>query len=308
VRGSGRELNSVSAPNIGLDRIGFTIGDQGVPVLKDAAHQDKLRFFSAAFSQVWQNLEIKPAAPLDIVIDTSSFYVDQNAKLGLGSSAAVTCGLIKALSAVWQQEPSRQELFDTAMKIHHKTQGNLGSGIDIAASVYGGLLSYQKKISGPEMHKIEFPADLVFMPVWTGNAASTPDLVSRVMKFRRSDPAQYQKLMADMSQSSEKAAAALISGETDNFLGQVGKYGELMDGLGKHSGAPIISEVHRKIEAVIKSCRGFYKPSGAGGGDLGLGFWKRAQFTGDTRQELEERGLDLVPLQIDTGGTLINKL
>ncbi len=308
VRGSESELNSVSAPNIGLDRIQFTIGDQGFPVLKDAAYRDKLRFFSAVFGHVWQHLKNKPVIPLDIVVDTSLFYIDQKVKLGLGSSAAVTCGLIKALSAVWQPDLSRQELFDTALKIHHEVQGGLGSGIDIAASVYGGLLSYRKKISGPEVQKIEFPADLVLLPVWTGNAASTPDLVSRVMKFKRSDPGLYQKLMADMSQSSAKATAALISGETERFLSQVGVYGQLMDELGKNSGAPIISDVHRNIEAVIKSCKGIYKPSGAGGGDLGLGFWKRTHFRGDTRHELEKRGLDLVPLKIETGGTILNQL
>ena len=60
-------------------------------------------------------------------------------KVGLGSSAAATVAAALAGSS-WNNHPLYGDtLFKTAFGIHREVQGS-GSGIDVAASVYGGML------------------------------------------------------------------------------------------------------------------------------------------------------------------------
>ena len=73
--------------------------------------------------------EIKPhleQACLHISIDTSGFVESENGfKLGLGSSAAVTVALIRAVMAYLGREDaeiSEQALFERAHKLHQKMQ------------------------------------------------------------------------------------------------------------------------------------------------------------------------------------------
>ena len=56
------------------------------------------------------------------------------------------------------------------------------------------------------------------------------------------------------------------------FLTDVKKYFDALDNLGKSADIPIISDVHNQIAEIVKSCNGFYKPSGAGGSDIGIAF------------------------------------
>src|SRR5699024_1921891 len=72
-----------------------------------------------------------------------SELADENGiKYGLGSSAAVVVSVVEAiLTRFMSKVPQRSLVFKLAAIAHVKTQGS-GSGADIAASVYGGLLSY----------------------------------------------------------------------------------------------------------------------------------------------------------------------
>ncbi|MEL6640073.1 MAG: galactokinase family protein [Pseudomonadota bacterium] len=63
--------------------------------------------------------------------------------LGLGSSAAVTIAVLAALS-----EGVTADLHTTALAIVRKIQGR-GSGADLAASLWGGVQSYQITGEGP---------------------------------------------------------------------------------------------------------------------------------------------------------------
>src|SRR5699024_6947572 len=72
-----------------------------------------------------------------------SELADENGiKYGLGSSAAVVVSVVEAiLTRFMSKVPQRSLVFKLAAIAHVKTQGS-GSGADIAASVYGGLLRY----------------------------------------------------------------------------------------------------------------------------------------------------------------------
>ncbi|HEY2370743.1 MAG TPA: hypothetical protein VGH87_30320, partial [Polyangiaceae bacterium] len=86
------------------------------------------------------------AAALDPApaIDTRALE-DASQKLGLGSSAAA---LVAALGLRRAQagedlgaEKARRDIFERAREVHARVQGG-GSGVDVAASTFGGVLHY----------------------------------------------------------------------------------------------------------------------------------------------------------------------
>src|SRR5262245_2351577 len=73
-------------------------------------------------------------ASAQVEIDTSEFSQGE-VKLGLGSSAAA----LAALAAALAPDLSPKDRFHLAEDAHRAAQGGIGSGVDVAASTYGGL-------------------------------------------------------------------------------------------------------------------------------------------------------------------------
>jgi phosphomevalonate kinase len=88
-------------------------------------------------------------AAMEIVVDSTAFY-QGTAKLGLGSSAAVTVAATAlALAADHESIPviDKVEVLAIATAAHARAQGERGargSGADIAAAVFGGVLAFQR--------------------------------------------------------------------------------------------------------------------------------------------------------------------
>ena len=76
----------------------------------------------------------------DLQID-SQLDSQNGRKYGLGSSAAVTVATVKALCRFYNLPVTKDEIFKLAASAHFEVQGN-GSLGDVAASVYGGWISY----------------------------------------------------------------------------------------------------------------------------------------------------------------------
>ena len=74
---------------------------------------------------------------LTIELDTRAFAED-GTKLGIGSSAALTAALVAALGG---------DYYADALAAHRRLQGGSGSGVDVAASVHGGLIEYSMRDS-----------------------------------------------------------------------------------------------------------------------------------------------------------------
>ena len=75
-------------------------------------------------------------------LDTSSYIDAQSGKkLGLGSSAAIIVALVAAIKNC--DDPEKIKLL--THKAHKQLQGGLGSGADVATSLFGGLIKYQQE-------------------------------------------------------------------------------------------------------------------------------------------------------------------
>jgi mevalonate kinase len=240
-----------------------------------------------------------PEGGVDITVDTNQFFLPLpeggRGKAGYGSSAAVVAAILAASDRY--SDPAA--CFLAAREVHFAAQGGVGSGIDIAAAVFGGTLAYRVSPQ-PTAEPLPLPSGLQVLAVWTGASASTPQLVGRVLEWKASSPSQFESLYLRLRDTAEAGIAAAKAGDLAALLDAVEDYGRRMSQLGRAAGAPIITPVMESLFGRLAG-RAACKPSGAGGGDIILAF-TTADDAPAVRAEIEAFGLPLVDLAWNAPG------
>lgn len=199
---------------------------------------------------------------------------DQGQKLGLGSSAAILVACLGVLGAVEQPHEVladlRQRVFEEALAAHRHAQGG-GSGVDVAASSFGGhLLAWREASGGLRVTPVVLPRELV-VSVWaTGEPASTSRLVAMVFDLQRKSPATFAQKLGAQAQAAEAFAAALVRGSAEELVQALGAQHDALVELGLASGAGIVVDAVRQLHERARAEGGCVLPSGAGGGDVSL--------------------------------------
>lgn len=278
---------TISAPDIGIETLALA-GDGGLPEELDAATRHRLRVFDAVRATLAEAAGAI-SQPLAIHIDSKAFSANGH-KLGLGASAAVAAALTGALSRIAGMGCDPATLCDTAIAAHRRAQDGAGSGADVAASIYGGVIEYRENEVEAGM---VLPADITGMAVVTGNGASTTDLVGRVAAYAEHEPAAYQADMAHLKQLASRASAALA--DADDFLALTRDYFAALQALDAHAHAGIVLDRHRELAALARRYGGVFKTTGAGGGDLGLVFSPGGGPARRLAAELTTAGVTIVP-------------
>jgi mevalonate kinase len=76
------------------------------------------------------------------------------------------------------------------------------------------------------------------------------------------------------------------------------KYYRSLTELGDAAGIPIISNTHQKIANLVWECGGFYKPSGAGGSDIGIAFTNDLQIKEAILEKIKKSPFKYIKLNI----------
>jgi phosphomevalonate kinase len=221
-------------------------------------------------------------------VDTGTF-AQRGIKLGLGSSAAAAVAAVGAAFAhaglAIEDEPTL--LRATADTAHRAAQAGVGSGADVAASVFGGFLRFVRAAAGDaqegdvqgvaavesvEVTPIQPPADLHFVTFWTRAAARTTGFIAGVDRFRRQSPQAHAQRLGDLRAAAigfDRAfaisAQAAINAAADCYTA--------LAALGTDAGLPIVIPAAADAAALAQTLGGAAKPSGAGGGDMGIAFF-----------------------------------
>ena len=307
---------TLQSPTFQMADIRFQISPEGKVVFiteTDTENVEKLNFFLKTFEYLLQKEKLNGnLPPLEIVLDTREFYLpEKNQKLGLGSSAALTVALVQGLLAQLNPNDSRitdpLKLFKLAEDIHYRAQGKKGSGIDIAASCFGGIIHFQKKTSQDtpsfKISSVDLPENLIILPVWTGTSASTIELVSKVDDFQKNNPNMYNKIMQNLTDISHLACQTFSNKETQSYLDCCHEYYQLLKELGEISQANIISDIHQEIRAIADVSGAIYKPSGAGGGDIGLVLTDSQEIEQRVSDNLLRSGFEILNLSPSPSGS-----
>ena len=200
--------------------------------------------------QVLQALPNPPAAPASVTMDTRGFFRER-VKLGLGSSAALCVAVAAAFAARDGEAPERAR----ALAAHRRLQAGHGSGIDIAASFFGGCLRFRDGDARPCPDPLSHRCF-----VWVGESAHTGRKLERFAEYLGRGNRAALNTLADCSEKlfDEPTAEALAA------------YVEALKVLDSAAGLGVYSPPHRAAERLAKASGMVYKPCGAGGGDIGL--------------------------------------
>lgn len=262
------------------------------------------------FEAAWQSLDAErrerlAAASWHVSLDTSAFFI-KSRKIGLGSSAAALAALSGALWAASGGLPDARDAFGMLQRGHARWQGG-GSGADLAVALAGGTLLFRREpwTAAP----VTLPAGLEVLPVWTGVPASTADFLRRLEAFRDASPNGYAQCLAVLSQQAEEAAVAVTAGR-DEFIAAFRAYGAALRALGEVAGLDIWSEAHVELAGDVEAAGGAYKPSGAGGGDVGLAVTRTrdAAVTEQVKSALSSSGRSLLPIRFGARGLNVRNM
>ncbi len=301
----------VEAPDICPAAQAFTLDADGHVQWQQAAAGKQLALVATIVEALAAHGGL-PRAGWRLRLDSSAFFEHTdgvNAKLGLGSSAAVTVACASALAVYAghaDRVADRAAWLGEVLAIHRAFQDGRGSGLDIAASLQGGELIFQPGGGTPWAEAFAWPAELERLYVWSGHSASTARFLGILAAWRQAQPKDYDARMAVLQRATEAGVAAARAQGPEALLGSVRRMAEGLREFGQASKIPVFSADHEAIAAVVARLGGAYKPCGAGGGDLGM-----AVVTGvDARQRviaaLHACGYGCVALETDPQGLALH--
>jgi phosphomevalonate kinase len=224
-------------------------------------------------------------------------------KLGLGSSAAI---LVASLAARARKvrggkaggdEALATAVFPRAFAAHRAAQPR-GSGIDVAASAFGGVVRAQIEGAGLRVDRHALPEGTVIEVFACPLSSSTAGLLERVRLLAERDGSRYRRIL-DAAGAEARAAAG--AREVKELIEAIGAQFEIFVELGNAAGAEIVTLETTELRPLAEAEGAAFGPSGAGGGDIAI--WVGARPSSEAfRREAEARRFERLELRIGAPG------
>ena len=223
----------------------------------------------ACDSPLFAALVAECGAPRGAIDVDSGAFAGPRGKLGLGSSAAVAA----VVAALLLHAPppgaapafDRGRVFAAALAAHRAAQGGRGSGYDVAASVWGGVVRFTGG-RAPAVARHQ-PPPLPQMSLIAGAAPlATPAAVARYEQWRQRDPAAAARFRA---RSREAVEQFLAADDAAACCAALRAGGELLRWLGARIGVAVEPPTLRARLNEFRERGWAAKPVGAGG-ELGV--------------------------------------
>lgn len=180
--------------------------------------------------------------------------VTSDLRAGMGSSAALCAGIIKAAYRLHGKTLSTDKWFELTWECERKAHGN-SSGADPAAVIYGGLLWY---VRDKELNVLTIPKSYRMLLVQTGKPAETTgEMVARVEQCFKKDKIRTAEILGKIGVVTAKLREKLEQGE--EIKGLVNDNGCLLEDLG------VVGEKASKVSRNFRRHGCGVKITGAGG-------------------------------------------
>ena len=249
---------------------------------------------SALHSAIADTLALTPLKSAQLKLDSSELFKGGK-KLGLGSSAALSVAAAALLSA---DDVLAEDVFAAALNIHRHFQAGRGSGFDVAASTYGGVLIHRV---GDAPKPTKLPADLYWQAFNLNAPASTRRAIHR---WQEAPDAPGKR---DLVDAADRVCASL-SGTAAECIDTIAEFQSRLLALDHAHSLGISMPIQASLEAEAKRlARHFaaaliYKQSGAGGGDIGLALANDRRALKAFEGIAVQSGLEPLDLVIDMQG------
>ncbi len=280
---------------------------EGAPALVAAVDRyavaDTERLEPSPFREVRAAIGDAPAPAVDV----SALHDASGAKLGLGSSAAALVAVLAARAAMGGDDLSRDEvrtaIASQARRAHAEAQGG-GSGVDIAASTFGGSLVYS--MGERSVEPVSLPGKVSLNVFWSGTSARTSDLRAAVSRLSEKDVASYRASIDALATCSTRAIAACRNGDLRGLIEAGQANSRALADLGRASDSPIVPAAFSDLAPHAEGEGAAFFPSGAGGGDVAL--WLGVDPPSNAvKTRARSLGMFLLDLGMDRAGVRIRK-
>lgn len=311
--------NHISLPDIDVKNTGWSFDGKNVRIHTNSY---RVSFVQEAMSVALRYLKEQevPTTPFSLVVKSELDDKATRMKYGLGSSAAVTTAVVRAILQLFLKDKVTDELvFKLASIAHVHVQGN-GSGADIAASTYTGVLLYTsfqadwlleeinqaKNISSlvekdwtyASIERLDFPSEVKLAVGWTGKPASTKSLVKEIKKINHSQSDIYENFLHSSKRAVDKIVQGIKEEDIPTLFTGIVKNRQALAKIGQDAKVPIETEKLRLLSEEAIRVGGTGKLSGAGGGDCGIAFLPETVDQAVLHEAWKKAGILPLPLQI----------
>lgn len=295
-RNGARGRLRVEAPQLG--------SSLDAPAARLPAIEGPLRFALAVLHQTPLSTRRARFDGLRIALTSDLGGADQN-KPGLGSSAAISAAVAAAMFHLEHGhsagERRRHEIFAAAWRAHRTAQGGVGSGADVAASVWGGLVEFSPSAEGlPIVRSLPVPTRLDLLAAWSGAPASTIDFIARYRALTNGHTQPREQFVARSRTLVHDFLAALRRGV--DGLPLIDSAGRALEAFALQTQLPILTPALSQILTIARRHGAAAKVSGAGGGDCAIALTSDARTATRIRDEWHAAGLHPLPLRIVAEG------
>ena len=240
--------------------------DKTVTVYSEISHKNSI--LSRVDTQVF-NARIKPINPVSVVRDKILEYFDRKEKIkitiesniprgsGLGSSSAISVATAASVASLFGEKLDKKTLYEIAFEGEKIIHGN-PSGIDVAASVYGGLILFNKNTVPTN---IDLLNKLNIIVSISGKTRQTSRMIDRFTSISEKLPHHFQSLVDSSSVLTQEAVNCLVNGDLKKLGAIINFYNSILSSFGLAT---------KTTDMMIETCleHGAYgaKITGAGGG------------------------------------------
>jgi mevalonate kinase len=287
-------------PGEGLTWIGDSPGDRG-------------RIPQAVMDTCYELMHLRgPVPTMRISLDTDAFFAglgDRAEKLGLGSSAAVLVALAGALLDALEIPAQTDSLLKVCQAAHRRFQGGKGSGIDVATALLGGVVGVKRNPQDAFVvaEPLPWPEGLVLLPVWSGNSASTPELIARFDAYRDENPDAFRHHLRNLGRYAEQANRAWRASAVAETLSAIAGYDNALRALDYDAGIGVNTDDHERIRGLAEGHGAIYKTSGAGGGDFGIVLTDSKDVAGVVTEDLHAAGYRVLEEKLGVDGLTLTR-
>lgn len=258
LRATGEDCHRVMTPGYADGEWRFAADGDGIVTWLDEIPEPGLGLVEEA----WRACRPQYRKGLSVSVDTGAFVaVESGEKLGFGGSAAAMTALVGALCQLDSRQPEAETLAHAA---HRALQSGRGSGVDVAASVHGGVIEFCMENKNCPASRA-WPDRLAYRFVWSGVAADTRQQIDKVNTAAIADD-DWQRLVI----AAEHAATAWGTNNAQRILEAFADYAGTLRQFSTIAGLGIFAAGHDKLADLAASSDVVYKPCGAGGGDIGI--------------------------------------
>ncbi|MCW4047144.1 MAG: mevalonate kinase [Candidatus Bathyarchaeota archaeon] len=213
---------------------------------------------------------------------------------GLGASAASSVAIARAIAEELGMTLSDERINQAAYEAEKAYAGN-PSGIDNTAATYGGLMWFQKNMSGgPDLvERLHTPQPVEIVIGSTGKVANTKAMVEGVAERKRKNPQKYDPLF-------KRAGEISIEGRKALEAGDFKKVGALMNE--NHTLLQEIEVSSPELDLLVDIARkeGAFgaKLTGGGGGGCMVALTPGKQLQEKVAQAIEKQGFEVLRTKV----------